>query len=127
MHGGAVTELRLYSFEDRVDSPLSPGEFLKQVAASTGEGHPPSGLPNLRALSVDSIWGENRETVQKIDSELQSFFTQRAHWEGARIHTLRILGPRILWEDDLEKLHQIVPCVESDGVPGNVQIGTCDG
>ncbi|EPS93714.1 hypothetical protein FOMPIDRAFT_1026445 [Fomitopsis schrenkii] len=55
---------------------------------------------------------QERET--RIVAELRACLAQRAQ-EGAEIDTLRILGARKLWKEDLERLRAVVPCLESDG------------
>lgn len=115
----SVVELRLYSVTVQVT--ISPGDFMKQVAsAGTGEGPIPFVMPSLHALTMDgkSLWGPlsagESETAQTTVAEMHAQFTQRAQ-EGAGIHTLRILGAPMIWKKALEKLQEVVPCVEFDG------------
>ncbi|EPS93080.1 hypothetical protein FOMPIDRAFT_162539 [Fomitopsis schrenkii] len=118
-----VTELRLHSAANHV---ISPGKPLSLKQKDTGGGHTPFVFPNLRAFTIDRVdfgedfpvsRGKHRERDAGVVTKLQACFAQRAQ-EGAEIHTLRILGARKLWEEDLERLREVVPCVESDGMLG---------
>ena len=117
-----VTELRLHN---TARGNLSPGKWLNQRRGDTGDGRASQFvLPNLRAFTMDGFyfWEDPVEPAQHQDSErrtglmseLQACFTQRAQ-EGAEIETLRILRARRLRQEDLERLREVVRCVEWDG------------
>lgn len=115
-----VTELRLHNMR----GDLSPGKWLKQRRrGDTGHGRARQFvLPNLRTFTMDSFYfledpvepGEHQERRTGLISELQACFTQRTQ-EGAEIETLRILHARRLRQEGLERLREVVRCVEWDG------------
>ena len=120
-----VTELRWHSTMNNV---ISPGKPLSEKLKDPGTGRVAFVLPNLRIFTMDRVnfWEEperreeHRTRRTGVISELQDGFAQRAR-EGAEIDTLRILCARQLWEEDLERMREVVRCVESDGLPENLR------
>ncbi|EPS94230.1 hypothetical protein FOMPIDRAFT_1055261 [Fomitopsis schrenkii] len=117
----AVTELRLY----RPAHDTRPGKVLSLRQRGVGDARRPFVLPNLRALTIEefNFRGAFPRSLDEpsahgpgIIPELQACFSQRAE-EGSGIKTLRIRCAWQLREEDLERLREAVPCVESDGTP----------
>ncbi|KAI0718110.1 hypothetical protein C8Q72DRAFT_153776 [Fomitopsis betulina] len=105
----SVTELRVHYGEydeDKMSKMLS----LKHM--DLGDGHTPFVLPNLDAVTMDTVTFRSPQT-QWLWMILATCFAKRA-MEGAKIKALRILRARDLLEKSFERLHKILPGVERE-------------
>ncbi|EPS94408.1 hypothetical protein FOMPIDRAFT_1063211 [Fomitopsis schrenkii] len=118
-----VIELRLHHITGDASAPCNALSLRAQQ--DTGDARAPFVLPNLRTLTMDEFNFEGclpmslaehlTRGLVGIIPKLQACFARRAE-EGQGIKILRILSAWELWIDDLERLREAVPCVESDGI-----------